>query len=137
MNEKPMRGVLIYVKDNIKSSAHVLSKNNFEEMVCCKIHLRQGDKLVICYIYRSPNSDRENNSLPLQLLETLTDSKPSHLLILGDFNYRNIDWLQKTARSGAGKDTSMFMEKLISEDLHQNVKDWTQRDLVNSLVFWI
>ena len=106
-------------------------------MVCCKIHLRQGDKLVICYIYRSPTSDRENNSLLLQLLETLTDLKPSHLLILGDFNYRNIDWLQKKARSGAGKDTSMFLEKIISEDLHQNVKDWTQRDLVNSLVFWI
>ena len=80
-------------------------------MLCCKIQLRQGDKLVICSIYRSPNSDRENNSLLLRLFKTLSDSKTSHLLILGAFNYRNIDWLQRTSRSGACKYTLIFSKK--------------------------
>ena len=96
-------------------------------MLCCKIQLRQGDKLVICSIYRNPNSDRENNSLLLHLFKTLSDSKTSHLLILGDFNYRNIDWLQRTSRSGACKDTLIFSEKKTYEDLHRHVTDWTRK----------
>ena len=31
-----------------------------------------------------------------KLMEAVVDSKPSHLLIVDDFNYKDIDWINNT-----------------------------------------
>jgi hypothetical protein len=90
-NANPKRGCAIYVKENTVSSANQFDQS-FVEVVSRYIHLNRGEKLLICCIYRSPNSSQENNDSLLELLETIGNSKPSHLLILGDFNYGDIDW---------------------------------------------
>ena len=44
-------------------------------------------------IYRSPNSVRDNTEQLNKLIQEIGDLKVSHKLLMGDFNYRDIDWI--------------------------------------------
>ena len=54
--------------------------------------LCSGDKLLIGCIYRSPNSTSENTLNMFEALRDIVSSIPSHLLVVRDFNIKEIDW---------------------------------------------
>ena len=61
-------------------------------------------------IYNSPNSEAQNVNNLIELLKTKCSKNNSHLLILGDFNMKNIDWkLLKTCTSEQNID-NVFVE---------------------------
>jgi endonuclease/exonuclease/phosphatase family metal-dependent hydrolase len=93
-SDNAKRGVVLYVKQVLNSQARDdLSTDEYRESVWCEISLRGGDKLVIGCVYRSPDrSSEENNRALLNLLSRANSNKPSHLIIVGDFNLRTIDW---------------------------------------------
>ena len=43
-------------------------------------------------VYKSPGSSGTNNEQLNELISEVIRYKHSHLLLLGDFNYPNIDW---------------------------------------------
>ena len=96
VNEAPKRGCIIYVQNCLVSSSHPISSSDYEETVGCYIHLQIGDKLSVVCVYRSPNSSNMNNDKLLNLIDQVIEGNSSHILLLGDFNYRNIDWQQGT-----------------------------------------
>ena len=53
-------------------------------------------KAVIGVVYRSPNSSATNNG---KLLNCIHELSHRHLVIMGDFNYPNIDWENLHANS--------------------------------------
>ena len=65
-------------------------------------------------MYRSPNSSCNNNDSLLKLFEDIADSSYSHILIMEDFNYKDIDWVSNTFRLGANSDTSRFVESVLT-----------------------
>ena len=48
-----------------------------------------GKKTVIGVVYRSPNSTKTNNEKLYKCIQELSNR---NLVIIGDFNYPNIDW---------------------------------------------
>ena len=54
------------------------------------------------YLYRSPNTDEENNNKLLEILEGVKQLRPTHLLLVGDFNYK-INWDTLVAEQGRKK----------------------------------
>ncbi len=105
------RGITIYVMDQIKV-IEVEFLSDFEEQLWIRVTLRGNDSLLIGCIYRSPSKDTtvETNKL-CDLLPQVIDTDPIHLLIVGDFNYNQINW---TDWNSSGSDNHY------TQKLHQN-----------------
>ena len=50
------------------------------------------DNLLLGGIYRSPQSDSENNGKLLDIINAATSKHFTHTMIVGDFNIPEIDW---------------------------------------------
>ena len=116
------RGVAIYVKEDLGSNSSILSTDNYEESVWVTINLRNQDKLLVGCIYRSPNSTTENNNKLLNLLRNLGNKKLTHLLIVGDFNCKEIDWERMVARTGPESIQAQLVQNIYTQGWFQHVK---------------
>ena len=130
------RGVAIYVKNSLAAVPSSMT-TDFKESVWCEIPLKSKDRLVIGCIYRSPNSTQDNND---KLNKVLRDLYRSHVLIVGDFNYPELDWKDHTSPLDEGHRASLFMEAVRDAFLIQHVTDPThyraeQKPNVLDLIF--
>ena len=92
------RGVAIYVREDNKADyCYPLSNNNFKESVWCEMRVNSKDRLLISGIYKSPNSNSVNHELLNGLISQAIDLKYKSTVILGDFNFPEIDWNTWTA----------------------------------------
>ena len=66
-----------------------------------------------------------NNELLNSLLKEVCNSGKSHQLILGDFNYPNIDWDNVCPAAGANKPTTEFVKTIHDTYLFQHIRDPT------------
>ena len=67
--EKNSRGVIIYVKETIRSDKNIVLTNyDLNESVWVNIYLKNEQKLLIGGIYRSPNSSPENTIKMIDLI---------------------------------------------------------------------
>lgn len=83
-------GVLLYVRDSLVSCA-CKELNEFKnESVWCKLLCNNNrDDLIVGVIYRSPSADvLEIKDIELAFIE----AAKQQVLIMGDFNYPNINW---------------------------------------------
>ena len=131
------RGVSIYVRENLKTE--LLNLNTlFNDHIWVKIYMREIKPVVIGCIYRSPNSNPENNKALIELLEEANNISNSNLVIVGDFNYKEVDWLNRRVHARNehpasliyDKINDLLLEQLISEPTRyregesNNVLDW-------------
>ena len=84
----------------------------------------RGEKLLVGVVYRSPNSSDNNNDSLLKLFEDVADS--SHILIMGDFNYKDIDWVSNMTQPVANSDTSRFVESALTLGWYQHIQQNTR-----------
>ena len=76
------RGVAIYVREYIKADyCYPLSNDNFKESVWCEIRLNCKDRLLICGIFKSPNSNSFNHELLKGLISQAIDLKYTSTII--------------------------------------------------------
>ena len=61
-------------------------------MITFKINLESNNEIVVCCVYRSPNSSIDNSENMNLYLKSLSDKHPSNFIVMGDFNYPKIDW---------------------------------------------
>jgi len=61
------------------------------EYVCVELHNKNGNILISC-IYRGPSSSCENNDNIIKLKNDISSSKAKFKLIVGDFNFADINW---------------------------------------------
>ena len=80
------RGVAIYVDQQLDAS-EVNIETKFNESVFIKI--KSG--LIIGNIYRSPGSNQDNDNALCALIESVS-TKFSNFILVGDFNFNDIDW---------------------------------------------
>lgn len=90
------RGVALYVDQNIKSSS-IVPFCPFSEAVLVEIKLRHEKPLCVGCVDRIPSSSEENNNLLHDLMKEWTEPRYKDCLIVGDFNYRAINWDYGTA----------------------------------------
>eukprot|EP00794_Sanderia_malayensis_P011225 gene11225-12404_t len=92
----------------------------------CEITLKEDDKLLIGCVYRSPNSVALNNSKLVTAFKKVINKRNfTHVLICGDFNIPEINWVDETTAASQTHYASVFMECLRDCFLYQHVKEPT------------
>jgi hypothetical protein len=131
------RGVSIYIRDHYKSDT-VSFEIRYEDNTWVLVDLPNHTNALVGCIYRSPNSPEENNAKLLTLLTQATLIKANYLVIVGDFNYKEIDWKSKQVHTREShpayqiynKINDLFLDQLITsptrhrEGERPNVLDW-------------
>jgi hypothetical protein len=119
--DQSKRGIIVYVRSDLKAAEVETNFTNFEESVWVSIKLKGKDKLLFGCVYRSPSSNEENNSalLLLEMLSVINEEQDaSHKLITGDFNLPDIDWKTWIAKS---KESNRVLERLRDCYLYQMI----------------
>jgi len=121
-------GVLLYVRESLHPVEYS-SAVDFKDNVWCQI----GDLFVgVCY--RSANvsivGDQNNN----KLVELLNVMRGKHTLIMGDFDYPEIDWSSRTVGASASSDCKSFLDGVEDCFYTQHVKAPTREHAVLDLV---
>ena len=84
------RGMLFYIRKDIDYK-EINDESGFEELQVYNLLLTRRD-VVIASTYRSPSSTPENSFNLYNFLESIGSSLDSRYIVLGDMNYRDIDW---------------------------------------------
>ena len=85
-------GILLYIKDTISSQE--VDKLHLESMeyLAAKIFLGiEGADLILGVFYRAPDSGNEGDKAMFEAMSRMSNKTA---IILGDFNYPNIDWVE-------------------------------------------
>jgi hypothetical protein len=91
LDNKSERGVLIYTMNSLICSCLDIPLA-FSEGIFLTIKLQGARSLILGNIYRSPSSNLENNIKINEAITYITSKFQDPVLIVGDFNYGDIDW---------------------------------------------
>ena len=105
--EEEGRGVCLYAKQDLRPTL-VTVDNSFKESVFIKCQLDREENAIFGLLYRSPNSTDENNKQLNTTLQTAAEIPTNHLIIMGDFNYPDIDWENERSTVGDERAASIF-----------------------------
>ena len=120
------RGILLYVHKSLEAN-EIRPKIKCDESIWVKIKLKRQDQIILGCIYRSPNSIPENNKNLNLLLKEIVNRKASHTLIMGDFNYPNINWENMAiTHANYDKPDYHFVETVKECFLFQHLEDPTR-----------
>ena len=82
-------GVLLFVKNSVVSAeCHELNKLR-NESIWCEINVSSGCPIFVGVVYKSTSAVSEEIDGILSMLRSLSGK---HVVVMGDFNYPNIDW---------------------------------------------
>jgi len=121
-------GVLLYVKFSLLPSEYHTSVS-FRDQVWCKV-----GNLCIGVCYRSNNISIVGGDNNDHLLDLITKVGGKHVLLMGDFNFPNIDWANHTATSTADNLTKAFVKVVEESFLTQHVTLPTRNNSVLDLI---
>ena len=121
-------GVALYIRDGVKCIINNSIKvDNDTESLWVEAMGSKG-KLIIGVLYRPPNLSREDGE-PL-LREISRASRYSNVCIMGDFNFRNIDW----DTMAGDRETQDFLDVIQDSFLKQLVNKPTREDKILDLI---
>ena len=118
------RGTCIYFANHLIASQITLN-SDFKESVWCEIVIN-SEKILLGCIYRSPSSTPDNNTALLQELEQACAKAHDHLIIVGDFNFKEIDWANMTVHASDSHPASLIYDKINDLFLHQHILEPTR-----------
>lgn len=120
-------GLIIYINNRLRGWINEdLTDSPFKESLWCNVQLKQ-QLLLVGLCYRSPTSSSTNNELLLQLLEkAVLQNNPDHMLIMGDFNYPQIDYETETTTASDNDPSTLFLHKSQELCLFQHVHQSTR-----------
>ena len=138
------RGVSIYVKNSIRSEKIELD-SEFNDNIWVRIKVRADCSILIGCIYRSPNSNSNNNDALLKLIQTASEYNTTYKVLVGDFNYKEVDWENGTVHAGEShpaakiydKINDLFLNQLVMsptryrEGERENLLDWVITDSID------
>uniref|UniRef100_A0A803KG92 Reverse transcriptase domain-containing protein n=1 Tax=Xenopus tropicalis TaxID=8364 RepID=A0A803KG92_XENTR len=123
-------GVCLYVKSDLKPCNKDITNENVESLwVEISVGLKVTKKMIIGVCYKPPRIDEGDEAqLLLQMEEA---SKLGQVVVMGDFNYPDIDWSNGVAKS---EKASRFVNMLNDNFLFQAVQEPTRNDAILDLV---
>ena len=114
------RGIGVFVSNKL-SVREYKTQTAFFEQLWLQVKLEGGDSLMLGCIYRSPSTGLEETKLLCSLLEEVSDTRPTHLLITGDFNFGGIDWETCFSSDPPSHPSHLFLEAIMDTFMHQHV----------------
>lgn len=125
------RGVALYTHSSIdRSVIQVKTEIACDEVCMLELRLRGGDTLLLGCCYRSPtktSTSAENNINLNKFLKWMADRKHSHKCLMGDFNYKNVNWVTWSTSEGENSKEAQFLETLRDSFFHQQVEKPTRQ----------
>ena len=126
LNQSHRRGVILYARVNLNvTMVRIPGDELFQESLWAEIELKDKDRLLVGVIYRSPSCSLENHQHLRTLVQNANEQGASHLLIMGDFNYGDINWKSGTTPSELTNPATAFRETLRDMYLYQHVNEPT------------
>ena len=125
-------GVAILVKEEFVTLAYDNNIPNVKGIACkCVV----GDlEVVLCCIYKQPNVSLDLYIAITNYIDNMGNSfTNSRLLIFGDFNYPNINWLGQIATANENVEIN-FLECLVANNLNQIIDFLTWANNILDLV---
>ena len=122
------RGLLLYIKSDLSFSEVTLPPFNELEQVSVLIHTGKKESVLVQCVYRSPNSS-DNTLQELDVLfktSKVNNTTPTYRIILGDFNFREIDWDQEISSASENHISTKFLEICRDNFLTQQVDRYTR-----------
>ena len=111
-NDYAGRGCIIYTRNTLEAYQVNLGNMEFIEYNAIGVKCSNNQKLLIVCVYRSPSvTDPEC----IKKLSTILTTKKvdninyNYTLILGDFNFREIDWTSQTTSTSENHITTRFL----------------------------
>ena len=120
-------GLLMYANDKLKSSVCTdMMNTEFKVSLWCSIEAEDG-RILIGLCYRSTSSDARNDECLLELLrKTSLQRGFSHVMIMGDFNFPDIDYEHGLVKAGPNAAASRFFGETQDLFLIQHVHTATR-----------
>ena len=111
----------------MNATEYHLPNTDHEESMWVKLNSK--DNLLIVCIYNSPSGDENNqNNLSGLIQESTSKQKYSHILLMGDLNYRNIDWNTWTTPNRSEESNEFkFIETIRDSYLYQHINQPTNQ----------
>ena len=122
------RGVCIFYKDSLTVNEIPHDFNSFPCSIFCNIKTNTNEKLTLGLVYRSPNSSAEDNIKLINYLNSFLPKLKSgndKLLLMGDFNLRDIDWEQESCSKDDHDVNTKFLKCVHKHYLTQFVSKYT------------
>ena len=89
------RGACLYIHNSLTASEVKLSNTTVCDSVWCTVRLSGTDQLLVGCVYRSPNISTDDDVQLNNMLLEASNYKTSHVVVMGDFNHPEIDWLSE------------------------------------------
>jgi len=115
-------GVLLYLREDL-SYVEIHPSTQFTNSVWISLSVRNNHHVTVGVVYRSPNSDTDNNENLVKLVDEMC-SRGQQIIVMGDFNYPNIDWILLDSDSTSTK----FLDVVQDNFLTQHVSFGTRKD---------
>jgi len=103
LNENESRGLLVYVASHLEATL-VDVPDAFNESLFLMIKCPQtANRLLFGNIYRSPSSTQSNDNNLYELIDYIAEKFKTQKVIVGDFNFRNIQWFPEHGSGTSAK----------------------------------
>ena len=121
-------GVIIYVKDNLTvEECDILNEMNVKDTLWLKILCDNAPDLIVGVVYRKGDSQLEYNTNLLQQIVRAMEISNSKILLCGDFNLPNIDWVNSFVNDSDNSMSQLFFDKFNDLFLYQHVSEPTRQ----------
>ena len=120
-------GIMIYYKSELSLVDVTEEYNDNIEHIWAKIHMSNCKQISLGLFYRPPDSTEEQVQF---LSEIMSKNKSKSTILIGDFNYGDINWKNNTAGSVGKK----FLKVCTQLNLKQCVKTKTRGNNILDLV---
>ena len=114
------RGVALYIREDIPHKPHDISNIEYQDHVWMVIEPQPRVTILLGCIYRSPNSSPENNSKLNDIIGEACAAN-TKVLVLGDFNYKEINWELGVAVCSETHPATKFLDCIQEKYLSQHV----------------
>jgi len=118
------RGLILYVK-NCYGAVEYQPKDCSKDTVWCCIKISKTDSLVVGVAYRSPSSSDQQNASIEATIKTVAECDFRYFLLMGDFNFPEIDWISESADVPSNHPAERFLTCVQDSFLCQHVHEPT------------
>lgn len=114
------RGVAIFIRESFAAFEITQSDSNLP-MVWCSVVLANRETMLLGIVYRSPNTNIVESQKIREAIRCNVGKKHTYVILMGDYNYPEIDWNEQSIRSSGGGDAEEFLSFVQDMFLQQKV----------------
>ena len=116
------RGICLFVKDHIQINRYPELEKMFNPSIISKLTISDNSSVTMCLMYRSPGTQEEDNNKLIKQIESVCNKfQNQNLIILGDFNYPEINWSSEASEKDDNHKATNFLNCTHSNYLIQMI----------------